>query len=247
MSKFSQIWSKSGVMRTKRSRALTIGAVIALLGAIYVVMLFLNNKDILMINDDIQISIIGSTDEFTGKSRLEYRDGEMLFENGNINLTLDGMPVYYKNEEKLLLTTSMIYTNYDAGMMNRVSYLSSIEQVDNIFQITIDKNKERSVNGGYLFDGKNMYLFLEPVTITWEDTTMELAPLSYICVLNKQCYYYYSSEDNKAEYVKAETGTVWASEKDGKYQLNLSQDIVDFPDGKSLLLMPSPESFELIK
>lgn len=247
MSKFSGDEGQKEVVKIKRSRALTVGAVIALLGAIYAVWVFLGNKDILVINEDLQISMIGTIEDYKGKTKMHYENGAMQFENGTTKLTLQGVPVYYKDQDKVILTKSMIFTNYDTSTLNRVSYLTTLQKNDNVFEITIEKNKERTVSGGYLFDGKNTYLFLDPVTVTWNDMVLELAPLSYIYVANKQCFYYYSSDTKEADYIEIESGAVLAEEQTGKYVLNLSQDMVDLPNGKSLLLMSNPEAIDLMK
>lgn len=230
-----------------RERAATAAVVIALAAAVIAAASYIMNKDSLTVREDLFVSMMGDQVTFKGKSRLTYdKDSGSVIISGGRDLILQGVPVYYEKEPALLLSRQMIYTDYTAGIIRRVNYFTEVRK-DQEISISTDGKKQKKVDGGYLYDGRDVYLFLEPVKVTWGDRQLELEPLSFLAVFNKQGFYYYSYGDQGAEYVESGKEIVRAASDSGEYVLNMSNDIVDLTSGKSLLLAPDPESFEILK
>lgn len=232
-----------------RQRLITGAVVSALLAALAATAVYIASKDNMTLRERTLVSIMGEKQEYRGTTRLKYQDssGEVRLENGNRLLLLYGAPVYAMESGDVILSRKMIYSNYDTGLIRRVNHFARISCQDSVVSIRTGGKKDHQLNGGYLFDGENTYLFLEPVTVVWGDETLELSPLSCISVFNKQGFYYYSREDQAAAYISSEETVVKAVSEKGGYTLNMSSDIADLDNGKSFLLSPNPDAFELFE
>lgn len=236
--------------RLKGKQKLITGAVVAaLFMAMAATAVYIVNKDSMTLRETVMVSIMGDKEEYKGTTKLKYRDsdGEVILQNEARSLLLSGAPVYCMESGDAVLSRKMIYSNYETGLVRRVNHFARVSVSDGVVSIRTGGKKEHQLNGGYLFDGMNTYLFLEPVTVSWGGETLELAPLSYISVFNQKGFYYYSQEDRAADYVSSGEETVRAASADGGYSLNMSGDIADLDSGKSFLLSPSPDAFELLK
>ncbi len=232
-----------------RQRLITGAVVAALLAALAATAVYIASKDNMTIREKALVSIMGEKQEYRGTTRLKYQDssGEVRLENGDRMLLLYGAPVYDLESGDVILSRKMICSNYETGLIRRVNHFARISCEDGVASIRTGGKKAHQLNGGYLFDGENTYLFLEPVTVVWGEETLELSPLSCISVFNKQGFYYYSKEEQTAAYISSGEDVVKAVAEKGGYTINMSSDIADLDDGKSFLLSPNPDAFELFE
>lgn len=247
------IWNRKKRSEAPRSRAaqrmLTAFAALALAAVALAAVFYIANKDSMIIREPVLVSIMGDRQEYFEKTRLRYQDGtgQVSLENQGRTLLLNGAPVYRLETGDLIVTTEMLYVNYDTNVISRVNHFAQVSERDGIASIISGGKKEHQFSGGCLYDGENTYLFLEPVTVTWGEEQVKLAPLSYMTVFNKQGFYYYSVADRQAAYVSSNDALVQAKAEKGGYQFNLSNDIADMEDGRSFLLPPNPDAFDVLQ
>lgn len=235
--------------RKRAQRILTFGAVCALFLVLFSAGVFLLNKDSIRLKGNYTVSLLGTSEHFSGNCRLRYeKDGkEMVLSDASRSMRLVGTPVYAADGSEAVLTSQMIFTNYHANRMERMNHFGHASYKNGSAWLSRDGKKQIEVGSGYLYDGKNTFLFLEPVTLSWGEETRSLSPLSYVTALNRQGFSYYDPTTGAEAYVQLPEGAVYASAEGGGYSLNLSNDIAELANGKSLLLAPNPETFSLIK
>lgn len=240
---------------SRRSRlrlrpGLITGCVVAaLIVAASAVAVYIINKDSLTLKEPVAVVLMGEQQAYTGKTILHYDDktGEVTLKNKNRSLLLSGAPVYCRESESLVLSRKMAYSNYRTGLFGRVNHFAKISLENGMTSVYTGKKSGRQLKDGYLFDGKNTYLFLEPVTVTWGEESLSLRSLSVMTVYNQQGFCYYSYEDGQSGFIINKESPVYAAAGDGRYVLNMSNDMVDLDSGKSMLLPPNPDMFELLK
>lgn len=239
----------NGIRLKGKQRMITGAVVAALLAAMAATAVYIANKDTMTLKEPVTVSIMGEKEAYQGTTKLKYRDSdeEVLLQSGSRTLLLSGAPVYCMESGDVVLSRKMIYSNYDTGLIRRVNHFARVSVSDGVSSIRTGGKKEHQLNGGYLFDGRNTYLFLEPVTVSWGTETLKLSPLSCISVFNQKGFYYYSQEDKAAAYISSGEAIVRAAAEGNTYSLNMSSDIADLDSGKSFLLSPSPDAFELLK
>ena len=96
------------------------------------------------------------------------------------NLTDDGTVVYYKLENKVLLPQTDCLQFAAEDKIYRLEYFSTVELVEGGGYRIKDGSTSVVVPGGIIYDGKDTYLFLEPVKLTVDGEVTDLPALSMI-------------------------------------------------------------------
>lgn len=96
------------------------------------------------------------------------------------NLTDDGTVIYYKLENKVLLPQTDCLQFAAEDKIYRLEYFSTVELVEGGGYRIKDGSTSVVVPDGIIYDGKDTYLFLEPVELTVDEETIKLPALSMI-------------------------------------------------------------------
>ena len=142
--------------------------------------------------------------EYTGTLEISRKNnGITSLKINDINIDLDSTPIYYKTEEnKMLFPQDMaVVFPENQGLMEKIIHFSTINLEENIPYLQYENNKQ-SIENSFLFDGNDLYIFLEPTTIVIEDQTYELSPLSYVMVTYRQTVEIYEKESDTYEIIE---------------------------------------------
>lgn len=240
-------WLKLPAMKKRTQRILTVSAVAALAAVLCAAAFFIMNKDSLRLNGNYRVSLIGDHTDFSGKLRLRYDQDEnaSTLSQGERSLRLLGTPVYSLDEDMLVLTRQMSYTNFQVGRIRRLNYFGRAYYENGSAWLSRDGKKRSEVGAGYLYDGKHTFVFLEPMELRAGAEKIALSPLSFVTT-GAQGFYYYDQESETERYVTGKDAKLYAAAANGTYTINLSNSTVELANGKSFLLIPNPETFPLI-
>ncbi|MDO4438752.1 MAG: hypothetical protein Q4B86_04820 [Eubacteriales bacterium] len=247
--------AKKSFKSGKRQLKISVSVIAALLIAALSAAFFINKKDTINIKEPVFISTMGQKQSYRQGCKLKYNKDDMKTEliAEDRSFSLNSIPVYYENKEALVLSAPMIFSNYSADMVKKVNHFAIIKKEGDICSISTDGRKYKEVGNSWLHDGGDVYLFLEPVTVSWGENenmkSLRLSPLSYIAVFNNQGFYYYSYQDKQSEFVQSGEDIVYAKPDSGDYTLNMSNDIADIHifNNLSMLLPPSPDGFGILE
>lgn len=142
--------------------------------------------------------------EYTGTLEISRKNnGITSLKINDINIDLDSTPIYYKTEEnKMLFPQDMaVVFPENQGLMEKIIHFSTINLEENIPYLQYENNKQ-SIENSFLFDGNDLYIFLEPTTIVIEDQTYELSPLSYVMVTYRQTVEIYEKASDTYEIIE---------------------------------------------
>ena len=111
------------------------------------------------------------------------------------NLTDDGTLIYYEYENKVLLPQTDCLQYAAGDKIYRLEYFTTVELTDDGYKIK-DGASSVTVQNGIIYDGKDTYLFLEPVTLTIDGEERKLPALSMIHAVfaNRMDLYPYGSD-----------------------------------------------------
>lgn len=183
--------------------------------------------------------------QYFGGKKVEYKGNLEISRQSNgiaklqiedIKIELDSTPIYYQDiENKILFPQDMaIVFPMNNGNMQKINYFSTVELKDNRTYLQYEE-KEASIKNAFLFDGADLYVFLEPVTLTVGEETYELSALSYVIVnYRKEVEFYQKNEDKYTIIEEANYGNVTA--KTSSYEINLSTDSLTYSGREQLLL-----------
>lgn len=237
---WNRIWKRKW---NKKEKIITACVVLALVGAMIAALVYISRKDYLVIRKPVFVSIMGEEYKYSGKTTLQWKKDRMYMENQDFSqpFFMDGIPVYQDDRQSLIVTDMMSYTNPDTHFIRRFSYFGRVFLEDGRCYLSTNGRKKMEMNGGYLFDGNNTVIFLEPVTVKVNDAPFQLEPLSYIYVKNQDYLYYYSAKDQKSGYLDYDQADLMAENERASWNLNLSRDLLLPADGKIQMLISDPE------
>jgi len=238
--------------RTKRSRAksdklIKIGIVVITIVFVFIIYKIFNI--IVQNNDKIDLSGIdyyqyfyGIREEYSGDIKVLKVDDEkqLVLENNRV-IHLDSTPIYYKETlGKVLLPERMEVVYPDKGTIYSLEEFTNIIQDSKVmYAKRYKKDKTKSINNTFLYDGNDLYFFIEETTVTIGKQKYKLSPLSYAIVNYRQNVEFYDYD--KDEYIilsekEVETSDVIATNKNKDYTINLSVDSFSTDSTDQLLI-----------
>lgn len=167
----------------------------------------------------LKISKIGDITE------LQAKDG---------NIQIDSTPIYYKNEKnKVLFPENMAkVTPIDNGRMTKINRFSNIyENQESIYLQS--QNKNEIIENSFLYDGSDLYFFIEPTTLIVNEQEYELSPFSYIIVTYKDGVEIYNYDKDEYNIILTD-GKVIAKTKE--YTIDTTFDTIKYGNKEQLLL-----------
>lgn len=215
-----------------------IASMLLLVILIIIVFWFIGDKQTKTIKEDeLSVYFVGTEYDYTGRVKLTY-DGEIATIKAgkdNPEITLKDQVLIANGGTKLITPNSLIYHTGDPTKdLKRVNYFSEI-YVDDDNHLVIDRDhKKVIVTEGFLYNGSDLYVFLEDMDIKIGETIISVKPMSYAVVRYQKSVEIYSSENNEYMNISALGSDIYATSSKG-YKLNLSTDLYETEDGEYIL------------
>ena len=151
----------------------------------------------------------------------------------DVNVVYDSTPIYIKNDDNIVIFPSKM--SVVAPVMNCSEYLANNYSYINLTdkQYVLVTNGFNSALGHYfLYDGSDLYFFIEKVTMVVNGNDIELDPYSYVVAHNKKMYYYDRKED---KYISIDTKGYDNYIYNDYYRVYINGDYIDSGGEKVLL------------
>lgn len=113
----------------------------------------------------------------------------------DFTINLDSTPIYIEDKESVIFPKEMSMVFPLSNKEYKVDALSEVYKKNNLYYLNI-KNINDSYNHFFLYDGKDLYFFIDEVTIEVGDTKITLSPLSYLSCNYGNLLEYYNKEDD---------------------------------------------------
>lgn len=227
------------------------------IGAILIVLfllLFLGLKDDFLgykPNEETVQYVFGQRLEHSANAEFMINDGIVTIKDNDVENSVLNQPILFEKDindgnklSKLTIVTDMMYSNPSVGgAAYRLPYFTNLEYFNGHTKIKYD-GKENLVSGGFLFDGGDLYIFLDSATLHIGNKVIELAPLSYVRVTYRETMEYYNSKDGKYDYMGQNKLSIIV-DLDDDYSIDLSTDVLYSPDGE-MLIYTAVENLDVI-
>lgn len=171
------------------------------------------------------------------------KKGEYYVHNEDLEYPIDPIPFYYKNKSVLVTTSDMVYFAPREDIVAKVNGLSEVNFENGNLSL-IKNNHQKNMKPGFLFDGDNVYIFLEPVTLKFDGYSINLGKMSYVEANNSNEMMIYN-HDNGEMFMKQPKTKVTAESANGEYTVSLLSDSMELSDGTMLLLFNRPDQLDL--
>lgn len=157
----------------------------------------------------------------------------------DIKINYDSTPIYYQNKDIVILPKDM---SVIMPTLSCAEYLSKgysyITYENGIYNLTTDKYNKK-LNHYFFYDGKDLYFFIEPVTLTVNNEKIELSPFSYVIAkYNKSITYYDKKTDTFKTLEVIDDKSLVENEY---YSINISKDNLNY-QGTNIILTSAIEN-----
>lgn len=216
-------------------KCITIIAIIVVIAIVYNFISNLQTINFSVKEHSFYQYVMGNKVEYKGTLKIEKKNDitELTAEQGTIYLT--SIPIYYNDERnKAILPEDMaIAFPMNNGALYKVNALSTIYiDYGSVYVQKGELNKE--LYDAFLYDGNDLYFFIETTTVTVDDIEYKLPPLSYVNATYKGYVEIYNYDTDEYTYIDQASEDVIA--KTSKYTINLSIDSMQYEGNDQLLL-----------
>ena len=227
--------------KKRKSTIITTSIIAALIVIIVIVIIIIGSLNSTTVEShDFYQWYSGQKVEYKGELTFTRKEGLTELKATDRKVTLDSTPVYYSDENgKVIFPEDMavVYPNNN-GMMYRINHFADItEENGDIYLETnlATKTNKTKLEKAFLYDGQDLYFFLERTNITVNGTTYEVSPLSYAIVRYKQSVEIYNYAKDEYQYIDT-TETQDAKVVTDTYTINMSVDSLQTAEKEQLLI-----------
>lgn len=181
---------------------------------------------------DFYYNFAGTKVEFNGKV-LYDSDGKIMSINSD-NIVLTSSPLYYlNNNDKVILPSIMeIVYPYKVSPLYKLGVYSYIYYVGKSLYVDSEKSSGRLYDC-FLYDGKDLYFFIENTSVVVDGTKYDLSPLSYAKVgLNNIELY----DKDKDQLISINNYKGMVNAYTNEYTINLTEDTFTYKNNYYILI-----------
>ena len=163
-----------------------------------------------------------------------YDVNEQIIGIESNGITLNSTPLYFKdNEKQMVLPENMeIVYPYKNNPMYKLGKYSKI-YIKNNFMYIKSENDIGRLYDCFLYDGEDLYVFVEDVTIMVDDNRYDLTPMSFVEVNNSYARIY---NKGKNEYTYIDNINKKVEAFTDEYAINLSDDTFTYENAFYILI-----------
>lgn len=215
-------------MKINKKQIGIIAVVLLLLCAMLSVYLVLYVESI-KIKEDAVYQINGIDYQVkAGDKAVKEKDAVVIEREKEPAVETDSFPLYYKDSQGIMLIKAMTYyktVQESQIFIYRLNYFTDVRYKDGVtvFERGSKKSEDKE---GFLFDGKDTYIFMQPVTVYFNDKEVALSPLSCAVVYNNNWIQIYDSRTKEYWYEEIFEERVSADCQEGNYRIMMDNDVL---------------------
>jgi hypothetical protein len=229
----------------KKEKLLLISLTLIFAGILALIAIYILQMDGRTIKADLYRYEHGHRFDYFDSSRIFKSGDKTVLRNGGYLHLLTAAPLYYQDRERLFIPEGMAVYSPAKNSLGKVTNFTEIYQEKNgIFAESTYKRIR--LEAGFLYDGSNLYIFLERTIVKWSDNTVVLEPFSYAVVIYNKSLELYPKEAGLV--ILEDTGnSIVSAEMENGYSVNMSTDILCGADGKEQLLFSQISALEKLE
>jgi hypothetical protein len=193
--------------------------------------------------------------KFDGPASQFYAGGEFKIPAASVMRRADGvstiyydtvkrdavnLPIYAADDGRIVLPSDAVYYDPRGGVIAKMDYFTELK-IDAYGGVTATRGgTSKNTNMGFLYDGKDTFVFLEPVTVRFNGYKIELSAMSYAEAVYDGQIMLYDRESGEFT-AEAPTGPATCESVGGDYVISMLSDYFEKADGSRQLLFTRPE------
>lgn len=181
--------------------------------------------------------------EYDGVVTTNKRGEVVDFKSISLEVNFDSTPVYYQDKEKVIFPEDMSVV---MPTLSCAEYLSSgysvITLKDGVYNL-VTKKYNNKLNHYFLYDGKDLYFFIENIKLKYNSEEVTLSAFSYVIVKPNKYVAYYDKKNDIYKTIDLTSEEVIVS--NDYYTVDLASDMIDY-QGTNVLLTSGIENLNTI-
>ena len=185
-------------------------------------------------NKTVYTYVAGVRLEYDGKMTLNHSDNVTMMELDNGYVKMGREPLYIEGEKTAIfpVTMSVVFPTLKMAQY-KISYFTLVEFNDVQYVLSnIDLNYP--IYNAFIYDGNNIYFFVEEAKITFGENTVVIPPMSFVKCEFKGDLEIFDYDKQESVVYPDVFDDVYASTS--SFTLNLSVDSVKFSNSSALLI-----------
>ena len=145
--------------------------------------------------------------EFTASVGRNRKNAILSFENKDLPVNFGSIPVYLSDKDAVIFPKEMIMMFPLKDREYLVNSLSEIYKENDLYYLNI-RDLNNSYKNAFLYDGKNLYFFIDNVSLYVGDEIINLSPMSYVSYTYLNLLEYYDKESDTFGQIEVTSGDV---------------------------------------
>lgn len=221
----------------KKSRIIiTVIAIILIIIIIAVVAITVRNVNTNVLeNHEFYQYYSGKKVTYEGTIVLESQDNISQITTNDSKIQLDSTPMYYVDiKDKVIFPKNMaaVYP-VSGGLMYKINRFANVIMVDKTIYLERETSN-KSLENAFLYDGSDLYFFLENTKIKVGEEEYEVTPLSYASVQYNGSVEIYNKGQDEYKIFEGNYKDVLAQTEN--YTINMSIDAIQYGEKQQLLI-----------
>lgn len=181
--------------------------------------------------------------EYEGVVTTNKRGEVVDFKSITLDVNFDSTPIYYQTKEKVIFPKNMSVVMPTLSCAEYLSLgYSTITLSDGVYKLVTNKYNNK-LNHYFLYDGKDLYFFIENVKLKYNSEEITLSAFSYVIVKSGKYVAYYDKISDIYKTIDLTSDEVIVS--NDYYTIDLGSDMIDY-QGTNVLLTSGIENLNTI-
>ena len=181
--------------------------------------------------------------EYTGVVTTNKRDEVVDFKTSDYEINFDSTPIYYQDKNKVILPSNMSVVMPTLSCAEYLSKgFSTITFKDEVYNLVTNKYNNK-LNHYFLYDGKDLYFFIENVTLKYNSEEVTLSPFSYVIAKSGKYISYYDKKNDIFKTIELDSDEIMVS--NDYYKINVMKDMLDY-QGTNVVLTSGIDNLNTI-
>lgn len=173
--------------------------------------------------------------EYKAKISRNRKNVVLDIKSDDFNVNLDSTPIYIKDSDKVIFPKEMSAFFPIEDRQYLLNALVELYKENDLYYIN-QKNINKSFDYMFLYDGKDLYFFIDSVKVTVGDREINLSPMSYVDCSYLNFISIYDRETDTYEVIELDN-TMTTVLVENKYMtIDVASDKVIYKDDFTLLL-----------
>lgn len=177
--------------------------------------------------------VTASKEEFKATISRNRRSEVVGFDTGK-DMVIDSYPIYSKDNKLVVFPSKMniVYATNELKQYKSLEYSYLSYRVNDY--MLIDQDFQDCIKHSFLYDGNNLYFFLDSVNITIGNDKIELSPLSFVVANPNNNINYYDKDSDTYKSIDTKDSDIMIS--NDYYKINVMEDKLDYYGNNVLLI-----------